>query len=122
MQPGGARSRECLRALGNADLDGILCHEEVRVVARANTVSLARPVLQIAPQPGRRTCVGVTVTVRQHLDGRYTISRGAQPWGTFRADGRRWTLLPWRRHAPGVAHTENAWPSPSTGNTLTKAD
>lgn len=75
-------------SLGDADLDRILCHEEERVVARDNTVSLDRRVLQIAPQPGRRTCAGVTVTVRQHLDGRYTISRGAQPWGTFRADGQ----------------------------------
>jgi transposase len=75
-------------SLGDADLDRILCHEEERVVARDHTVSLDRRVLQIAPQPGRRTCAGVTVTVRQHLDGRYTISRGAQPWGTFRADGQ----------------------------------
>jgi len=74
--------------LGDADLDRILCHEEARVVARDNTVSLDRQILQIAPQPGRRTCAGVTVTVRQHLDGRYTLSRGAQRWGTFRADGQ----------------------------------
>ena len=74
--------------LGHADLDRILCHEESRVVARDNTVSLDRRILQIAPQPGRRTCAGVTVTVRQHLDGRYTIARGAQLWGTFRADGQ----------------------------------
>jgi transposase len=74
--------------LGEADLDRILCHEESRVVARDNTVSLDRRVLQIGPQPGRRTCAGATVTVRQHLDGRYTITRGAQLWGTFRANGR----------------------------------
>jgi transposase len=74
--------------LGAVDLDGILCHEEERVVARDNTVTLAGRVLQIAPQPGRRSCVGLTVTVRQHLDGRYTITRGAQRLGTFRADGR----------------------------------
>ena len=73
--------------LGDADLDRILCHEEARVVARDNTVSLDRQILQIAPQPGRRTCAGVTVTVRQHLDGRYTIARGAQLWGTYRANG-----------------------------------
>ena len=62
--------------LGTADLETILCHEEERVVARDNTVVLAGHVFQIAPQPGRRTCVGLTVTVRQHLDGHYTISRG----------------------------------------------
>lgn len=74
--------------LGDADLDRLLCHEDARVVARDNTVSVNRRILQIAPQPGRRTCAGVTVTVRQHLDGRYTVSRGAQRWGTFREDGR----------------------------------
>jgi transposase len=74
--------------LGAVDLEAILCHEEERVVARDNTVTLGGQVLQIAPQPGRRSCVGLTVTVRQHLDGRHTITRGAQRLGTFRADGR----------------------------------
>jgi hypothetical protein len=74
--------------LGAVDLEAILCHEEERVVARDNTVTLGGRVLQIAPQPGRRSCVGLTVTVRQHLDGRHTITRGAQRLGTFRDDGR----------------------------------
>jgi hypothetical protein len=74
--------------LGAADLDGILCHEEERVVARDNTVTIGGRVLQIAPQPGRRSCVGLAVAVRQHLDGRYTIMRGPQRLGTFRDDGR----------------------------------
>ena len=74
--------------LGPVDLEAILCHEEERVVARDNTVILAGRTLQIAPQPGRRSCAGLRVIVRQHLDGRYTITRGAQRLGTFRADGR----------------------------------
>ena len=74
--------------LGAADLEIILCHEEQRVVGRDNTVTLSGQVLQIAAQPGRRSCVGLTVTVRQHLDSRYTITRGAQRLGTFRPDGR----------------------------------
>jgi transposase len=74
--------------LGAVDLDRILCHEEVRVVARDNTVVRAGRTLQIAPQPGRRSCAGLTVTIRKHVDGRYTVSRGTQPLGTFRADGR----------------------------------
>jgi len=73
---------------GAVDLDAILCHEEVRVVARDNTVTIAGRGLQIAAQPGRRSCVGLTVTVRQHLDGRYTITRGSQRLGTFHDDGR----------------------------------
>src|SRR5437667_2008237 len=54
--------------LGAVDLDAILCHEEERVVARDNTVTLRGRVLQLAAQPGRRSCVGLTVTVRHHLD------------------------------------------------------
>lgn len=70
------------------DLDTTLCHEEDRVVARDNTVVFAHQVLQIPAQPGRRSCVGLTVTVRQHLDGRYTIRRGPQLLGGYRADGQ----------------------------------
>lgn len=74
--------------LGAVDLDLILCHEESRVVARDNTVTLRQQVLQIAAQAGRRSCAGLEVTVRQHLHGGYTISRGAIHLGTFGADGR----------------------------------
>ena len=45
-------------ALGSADLDAILCHEETRIVARDTTVSVNRRTLQIDPQPGRRSCAG----------------------------------------------------------------
>jgi len=38
------------------DLTQILCHEEERVVARDNTVTLERVVLQLDKQRGRRTC------------------------------------------------------------------
>jgi hypothetical protein len=74
--------------LGAVDLDLILCHEEERVVARDNTVTIGGRVLQIAPQPGRRSCVGLTVTVRHHLHGGFTIARGTQRLGTFHADGQ----------------------------------
>jgi hypothetical protein len=73
--------------LGDVDLDAILCHEEDRVVARDNTVTFGGRVLQIAAQPGRRSCVGLTVTVRHHLDGGFTIARGTQRLATFHADG-----------------------------------
>ncbi len=74
-------------ALGSADLDAILCHEETRIVARDNTISVAGRTLQIASQPGRRSCTGLAVTVRHHLDGRITISQGARLFGTFTAAG-----------------------------------
>jgi len=91
--------------LGNVDLDSILCHEEERVVARDNTVTLGGRVLQIAPQPGRRSCVGLTVRVRQHLDGRFSIGRGTQRLGTFREDGRP-------VEAAGAADAQNASTAP----------
>jgi transposase len=75
-------------ALGGADLDSILCHEESRVVARDNTVTFGGCTLQIAAQPGRRSCVGLTVLVRRHLDGRRTIVRGTQRLGTYDATGQ----------------------------------
>ena len=74
-------------ALGPTDLDAILCHEDTRIVARDNTVSVDRRTLQIGPQPGRRSCAGLQVTVRHHLDGRITISQGARVFATFTAAG-----------------------------------
>lgn len=73
--------------LGDVDLDAILCHEEERTVARDNTVTVQHQVLQIAAQPGRRSCAGLSVTVRRHLDGCYTITRGTHRLGTYRHDG-----------------------------------
>jgi transposase len=74
--------------LSNPDLDTILCHEEERVVALDNTVTLGRQLLQIAAQPGRRTCTGLRVVVRRHLDGRYTISRGLSRLAIYDAQGQ----------------------------------
>jgi len=61
--------------LGDVDLDTILCQEDARVVAPDNTVAVGAHLLQIDRQPGRRTCAGLRVLVRQHLDGRLTITR-----------------------------------------------
>jgi hypothetical protein len=73
--------------LGEMDLDTVLCHEATRVVVRDNTVIVGGRVLPIAPQPGRRSCAGVAVALRQHLDGRYTITRGSRRLGTFSRRG-----------------------------------
>ena len=75
--------------LGEVDLDTILCHEEARVVARDNTVSFGRQI--VCRSRGSRagcSCAGLAVTVRQHLDGGYSITRGAQRLGTFGPDGQ----------------------------------
>jgi hypothetical protein len=66
----------------------ILCVEVERVVARDNTVSVGNTLLQLAPQPGRRSCAGLRVTVRQHLDGTLTVGQGTRALGRFRPDGQ----------------------------------
>ena len=75
-------------ALGAADLDAILCHEEERTVGRDNTVTLEGVRLQIAKQPGRATCAGIRVLVRRHLDDRHTILWGRRLLGRFDPHGR----------------------------------
>jgi transposase len=75
--------------LGRHDLDQILCYEEERVVARDNTVSLDGLLLQIDKQRGRRTCAGLRVLVRRHLDGRHSIWWGPRCLGRFSSTGRR---------------------------------
>jgi len=73
---------------GAADLDQILCHEEERTVGQDNVVVLDGVALQLAKQPGRRTCAGLRVTVRRHLDGPHTVWRGTQCLGRYNAHGR----------------------------------
>lgn len=74
--------------VGDVDLDQILCHQEGRTVAPDNTVAMDRLALQIAKQPGRRTCAGLAVIVRRHLRGHYSVWRGTQRLGLFDAHGR----------------------------------
>jgi transposase len=70
------------------ELDDILCHEEERTVSPDNVVTLETTPLQLAKQPGRRTCAGLRVTVRRHLDGRHTVWHGARCLGVYDGTGR----------------------------------
>jgi hypothetical protein len=74
--------------LGSVDLDTIFCQQDERVVAADNTVVVAGGVLQIDRQPGRRTCAGLRVVVRQHLDGRITLTRPPDVSLTYRVVAR----------------------------------
>jgi transposase len=74
--------------LGTADLAALFCHEEARTVQRDNTVSLEGVSLQIAKQPGRVTCAGLSVLVRRHLDGTHTVWWGPKLLGRYSAQGR----------------------------------
>ncbi len=74
--------------LGRVDLEQILCHEEPRAVAPDNTVRLDGVVLQIAKQRGRRTCAGLHVVIRRHLDGTHAIWWGTRCLGRFSPTGQ----------------------------------
>src|SRR5262249_51210636 len=74
--------------LGRVDLEQILCKQEARTVARDNTVVVDRVVLQIDKQRGRRSCAGLPVLVRRHLDGRHSIWWGPRCLGRYTATGR----------------------------------
>jgi transposase len=74
--------------LGDVDLEEVFFEEDVRKVAKDNTVSFEGQRLQVMKQKGRRSCAGLAVKVRRHLDGHYTIRRGTQLFGVYEADGR----------------------------------
>jgi transposase len=74
--------------VGRHDLEQILCHQEERVVARDNTVTFARLVLQIDKQRGRRSCAGLRVLVRRHLDHTLSLWWGPRRLGRYTATGR----------------------------------
>lgn len=95
---------------GDVDLNEIFFEGDIRKVGKDNTVSLDGVVLQIEKQPGRRTCAGLSVEVRRHLDGGYSIRRGAQLLGAYDPQGRirpRSAALPPRQDAPGS--TQAVW-------------
>ena len=69
--------------LGRVDLEQILCVEHERVVGRDNVVSAEHLPLQLAKQPGRRTCAGLRVLVRRHLDGHHSVWYGTRCFGRY---------------------------------------
>ena len=69
--------------LGRVDLEQILCVEHERVVGRDNVVSAEQLPLQLAKQPGRRTCAGLRVLVRRHLDGHHSVWYGPRCFGRY---------------------------------------
>lgn len=74
--------------LHGVDLDGILCEATERTVGRDNVVTLDAVALQIAKQPGRRTCAGLRVTVRRDVHGVVSVWHGARCFGRYDGQGR----------------------------------
>ena len=90
--------------LGEVDLDEIFFEEAVRTVGKDNTVGFDGVLLQIEKQAGRRTCAGLAVQVRRHLDDGYTVRRGTQLLGAYDAEGHlrpAAATIPKRQDAPG---------------------
>lgn len=74
--------------VAGVDLDQVLCHEEERVVGQDNVVQLEGAKLQIGRQAGRRSCAGMRVIARRHIDGSYSVWRSSELLGRFDAKGR----------------------------------
>jgi transposase len=73
---------------GDVDLDDIFSRQFVRLVGKDNVVTCGRICLQISKQPGRRTCSGLAVVVKQRLDGTWLVQRGLQVLGRYDERGR----------------------------------
>jgi transposase len=91
--------------LDGVDLDDIFFEQAVRTVGKDNTVGFDGVLLQIEKQLGRRTCAGLAVQVRRHLDGGHTVRRGTQLLGAYDRQGRPRPLTartPTRQDAVGT--------------------
>ena len=72
----------------SVELDQVLCHEEERTVGQDNVVSFEGTKLQLSKQPGRRSCAGMRVLVRRHIDGSHSVWRATELLGRFDGKGR----------------------------------
>ena len=70
------------------DLDEIFSRQLVRTVGKDNVVTCGKVALQILKQPGRRTCAGLAVLVKQRLEGGFSVHRGTQLLGRYDQHGR----------------------------------
>ncbi len=73
--------------LHGVDLDEILCEAAERTVGPDNVVTLDEGPLQIAKQPGRRTCAGLRVTGRRDVHGVVSVWHGARCFGRYDGQG-----------------------------------
>jgi len=86
--------------LHGVDLDDILCEQDARTVGQDNVVTFDEIPLQLAKQPGRRTCAGLRVTVRRDVHGLLSVWHGARCFGRYDSGGRPLSLdRPTNAHA-----------------------
>ncbi len=74
-------------AVAESELLRTFYFDQPRTVAKDNTVSVGAKRLQIARQPGRSTCAGREVTLRQYFQGDYVIFSGNRILGCYDAQG-----------------------------------
>ncbi len=84
---------------GGADLDGILSHQEDRMVGQDNTLSYGRRLLQLEPSKFRWSFAKCRVKVCEHLDGRLSVRYGPQVLGWYCAEGKLLPMAPESRLA-----------------------
>jgi len=84
---------------GGADLDGILSHQEDRMVGHDNTLSYGRRRLQLEPSKFRWSFAKCRVKVCEHLDGKLSVRHGPQILGWYCAQGKLLPMAPERRLA-----------------------
>lgn len=74
--------------LHGVELDAILSEHEARTVSPDNVVTLDDVPLQVAKQPGRRTCAGLRVTVRRDVHGVLSVWHGTRCFGRYDSHGQ----------------------------------
>ena len=84
---------------GGADLDGILSHQEDRMVGHDNTLSYGRRLLQLEPSKFRWSFAKCRVKVCEHIDGRVSVRYGPQVLGWYCAQGKLLPMAPESRLA-----------------------
>jgi hypothetical protein len=70
------------------DLDQILCFEDRRVVGKDNVVPWEGLALQLPPQATRKSCAGLPVLVRRHLNRTFSVWCGPQCLARFSPTAR----------------------------------
>jgi hypothetical protein len=77
--------------LHGVELDRILCEHEERTIGQDNVVTFDELALQVAKQPGRRTCAGLRV-MRRDVHGVLSVWYGTRCFGRYDGHGRPLTL------------------------------
>jgi transposase len=82
-----AEKQAAFRPCKRKDLDWVFSVQTERVVGKDNTVAIGDRRWQLDKTGFRTTLAGCTVTIHEHLDGRFSIRYGPNVVGRYEADG-----------------------------------